>query len=92
MKPTLNVGDFVIFEYHRSPRHDRQVVIANILEFGSDHHGVEAIKRISQDTVSWIFKSDNPTYDDIIISKDNTSFPILGTMVEKLDRAYDYPG
>jgi SAM-dependent methyltransferase/SOS-response transcriptional repressor LexA len=81
MKPTLNVGDFVIFEYHRSPRHEGQVVIANILEFGSDHHGVEAIKRISQDTVSWIFKSDNPAYDDIIISKDNTSFPILGTRV-----------
>lgn len=90
MSPTLHIGEFVIFEYHRSPRYNEQIVIANIPEFGSDHHGVEAIKRIRQDTANWIFESDNPDYDNIIVSKNDTSFPILGTMVEKLVRFYNY--
>jgi hypothetical protein len=34
MSPTLNIGDLVIFEYHRSPRRDREIVIANLPEFG----------------------------------------------------------
>lgn len=86
MKPTLDIGDFVIFEYHRSPRHNRQVVIANIPAFGPDHDGTEAIKRIRQNNANWIFESDNPDYEDIIVSKSEMSFPILGTMVEKLDQ------
>jgi ubiquinone/menaquinone biosynthesis C-methylase UbiE/SOS-response transcriptional repressor LexA len=84
MEPLLQVGDFVIFEYHRSPRTDRQIVIANIPEFGSGDHGVEAIKRITQDEDNWIFQSENSSYPAFKVSKNLTASPILGTMVEKL--------
>lgn len=84
MEPTLRVGDLVIFEYHRSPRRDREIIIANLPEFGADSPGTEAIKRITQESNCWIFQSDNPAYLPIRVSKNETSHPILGTMVEVL--------
>jgi len=84
MEPALQVGDLVIFEYHRTPRRDGEVVVANFPEFGSGSHGTEAIKRITQDATDWIFASDNPAYDPIRVPKSETSHPILGTMVEKV--------
>lgn len=83
MEPGLRVGDLVIFEYHRSPRSDREVVVANFPEFGSGSHGTEAIKRITQDAGDWIFESDNPDYAPIRVQKTEMAHPILGTMVEK---------
>jgi phage repressor protein C with HTH and peptisase S24 domain len=56
MEPLLKLGDLVVFEYHRSPRKDGQVVIANIPEFGSSDYGIETIKRIRQDSKNWIFQ------------------------------------
>jgi SAM-dependent methyltransferase/SOS-response transcriptional repressor LexA len=84
MEPFLKIGDLVIFEYHRSPRADGQIVIANIPEFGIGGHGIEAIKRIRQDAGSWFFQSENPAYPDIVIQKNVMDRPILGTMVEKI--------
>lgn len=84
MEPTLKRGEFAIFEYHRSPRKDDEVVIANIPEFGSDHVGVETVKRMSQDTSDWIFSSDNPAHSPFRVSKTLTSHPILGTFVARL--------
>jgi phage repressor protein C with HTH and peptisase S24 domain len=84
MEPLLRIGDLVVFEYHRSPRKDGQIVIANIPEFGSAEHGVEAIKRIKQDAENWIFQSENPSYADFSIPKYLTASPILGIMIEKL--------
>lgn len=84
MEPTLKIDDLVVFEYHRSPREDGQVVIANIPEFGMGDHGIEAIKRMRQDAGNWIFLSDNPSYPDIVVPKNVTDRPILGTMVEKI--------
>lgn len=84
MEPLLQIGDLVIFEYHRSPRKDGQIVIANIPEFGSSDHGVEAIKRITQDEENWIFQSENSSYPAFTVSKNLTKSPILGTMVERL--------
>lgn len=84
MEPLLQIGDLVIFEYHRSPRKDGQIVIANIPEFGSTDHGVEAIKRITQDEDNWIFQSENFLYPVFTVSKKLTESPILGTMVENL--------
>ncbi len=84
MEPTLRVGDLVVFEYHRSPRRDREIIIANLPEFGAGSHGTEAIKRITQESDCWIFQSDNPAYLPIRVSKNETSHPILGTMVEVL--------
>ena len=84
MEPTLHRGDIVVFEYHRSLRHDNQIVIANLPEIGSGNAGTETIKRISQDCNHWIFKSDNPAYLPILVSKASIEQPILGIMVEKL--------
>lgn len=84
METTLRVGDFVVFEYHRSPRRDHEIVIANLPEFGAGTHGTEAIKRITQDADAWIFVSDNPAYDPIRVPKSETVHPILGTMVQVL--------
>jgi phage repressor protein C with HTH and peptisase S24 domain/SAM-dependent methyltransferase len=84
MEPLLQIGDLVIFEYHRSPRKDGQIVIANIPEFGTADHGVEAIKRIKQDSDNWIFQSENPSYADFSVLKYLTASPILGIMIEKL--------
>jgi SOS-response transcriptional repressor LexA len=84
MEPLLKMGDLVVFEYHRSPRKDGQIVIANIPEFGMDGHGIEAIKRIRQDAGNWIFQSENRAYPDIVIPKNVTDHPILGTMIEKI--------
>lgn len=84
MEPLLQIDDYVVFEYHRSPRQDGQIVIANIPEIGGGEHGVEAIKRITQDAENWIFQSENPSYPDLFVHKFVTDSPILGTMVEKL--------
>jgi SOS-response transcriptional repressor LexA len=84
MEPIFQIGDYAVFEYHRSPRKDGQIVIANIPEIGGADHGVEAIKRITQDAENWIFQSENPSYPDFFVPKFLTESPILGTMVEKL--------
>jgi SOS-response transcriptional repressor LexA len=86
MAPTFQIGDLLVFEYHRSPRTDRQIVIANLPEFGPGHIGTEAVKRITQDATSWQFHSDNPVYQPIIVPKAETNHPILGTFVGKVDR------
>lgn len=84
MEPKLPVGSLVVFEYHRTPRRDREIVIANLPEFGSGETGTEAIKRITQDAGRWIFESDNPAHVPIRVPKTDIARPILGTMVEVL--------
>lgn len=86
MEPELMVGDIVVFEYHRRPRKDRQIVILNKQELGdtSDLATEQAVKLLSQDDHNWIFESINPAYDSTVISKAETDYPILGTMVEKI--------
>lgn len=82
MEPTLKLGDFVVFDYHRSSRGSGQIVIANLPEFG---YGTEAIKRIREEGDHWVFESENPRYAPIRIEKAETDYPILGTMVQVLD-------
>jgi hypothetical protein len=82
MAPTLNIGDLVVFEYHRSPRRDGEIVIANLPEFGPATDGTEAIKRITQDATHWIFQSDNPAYGPKSVAQNEIGHPILGIMVE----------
>ena len=89
MEPTLRIGDHVVFEYHRSPRRDRQIVIANIPEFGPDNAGLEAIKRISQDGSDWLFESDNAEYAPLRVCKADISHPILGIYVGKLQTGFN---
>jgi len=84
MEPTLHFGDFVVFEYHRTPRHQGEIVIANLPEFGRGTAGAEAIKRFREESERWVFESDNPEYEAIWVEKDEIGYPILGTMVEVL--------
>jgi ubiquinone/menaquinone biosynthesis C-methylase UbiE/SOS-response transcriptional repressor LexA len=84
MAPTLQIGDFVVFEFPRNPLRDHEIVIANLPEFGSDSPGTEAIKRVTQDATHWIYESDNPTFESFRVSKSDIAYPILGTMVEKI--------
>ncbi len=84
MEPTLMRGEWVIFEYHRSPRREGEIVIANLPEFGVGEHGTETIKRIKQDSGSWIFTPDNPAHETIKVSRTEVTHPILGTFVAKL--------
>jgi SOS-response transcriptional repressor LexA len=85
MKPTFDIGDLLIFEYHRSYCSLGKVVIANIPEFGAGNSGVEAIKRIDETAASWVFRSDNPEYSPIEVPKTDISYPILGIFIAKLD-------
>lgn len=84
MEPTLKLGDFVVFEFHRTPRRQGQIVIANLPEFGRGITGTEAIKRIREERDCWVFDSDNSAYAAIPVEKDEILRPILGTMVEVL--------
>ena len=84
MLPELQIGELLIFEYHRSPRGLGKIVIANIPEFGPANSGVEAIKRIDETEATWIFRSDNPAYAPIEIPKTDISHPILGIFVAKV--------
>jgi SOS-response transcriptional repressor LexA len=86
MAPELNVGDTVVFEYHRSPRAPDQIVIANLTESGisSDLTTEHAVKRLRQTPNHWIFHSTNPRYPDIRIARTNCAYPILGIMVGRL--------
>ncbi len=86
MEPELAVGDWVVFEYHRTPRVPNQIVIANIAELGitSDLVTEHAVKRLIQSRDHWIFRSTNPRYRDIQVAKTDCLYPILGIMVSKL--------
>jgi len=84
MEPTLPLGSLVVFEYHRKPRRQGQIVIANLPEFGPGNVGTEAIKRIREEAEHWVFESDNPAYEAILVEKHDILLPILGTMVEVL--------
>lgn len=81
MEPTLGSGDLVVFEYHRKAQRQGQVVVANLPEFGRGTAGVEAIKRFREDQSHWVFSSDNPIYEPILVDKEEIDHPILGTMV-----------
>ncbi len=87
MEPELNIGDRIIFEYHRAPRKPNQIVIANLTELGitSDLTTEHAVKRLIQSPDYWIFRSTNPAYKDICVPKADCAYPILGIMVGKLN-------
>lgn len=84
MAPTLRRGQLAVFEYHRTPRLNGQIVIANLPAFGSATDGTEAIKRIRQTATEWIFESDNSDYGPLTVGKNEISQPILGCFVSCL--------
>ncbi len=84
MAPLFTVGDWVVFEYHRTPRKDGEVVVAADFTSGEAY----AIKRFKADANDWCFLSDNPAYPPIRIPKnDMPAYPILGTLVGPLTLA-----
>lgn len=84
MEPALMLGSLVVFEYHRTPRSEGQIVIANFPEFGGGVDGTEAIKRIREEHDCWVFESENSAYLPIRVNKSEIGYPILGIMVGAL--------
>jgi SAM-dependent methyltransferase/SOS-response transcriptional repressor LexA len=83
MEPTLPQGSFAVFEYHRRPRQEGSIVIANLNELGT-HHGTEAIKRVHITPSHWEFRSDNPVYPPFQVPLEEHPYPILGVFVGPL--------
>lgn len=80
MVPEFQVGDLLVFEYHRTPRRNGEVVLAADYSLG-ESSGTYAVKRIKEDHESWIFVSTNSLYEPVIIPKAEVAYPILGTFV-----------
>jgi SOS-response transcriptional repressor LexA/SAM-dependent methyltransferase len=85
MEPLFQCGDFLVFEYHRMPRSDGQIVLAADFASG-DSAGTFAIKRFRVDPERWVFESENPKYPPVKISKCKMDSPILGIFVGKIKR------
>jgi SAM-dependent methyltransferase/SOS-response transcriptional repressor LexA len=81
MEPLFHIGDLLVFEYHRTPRQNGQIVLAADFSTGGEY----AIKRYQADPTHWCFLSENPAYAPIRIPKDEMpASPILGTYVDRL--------
>ena len=83
MSPEFEVGELLVFEYHRVPRRNGEVVLAADYSLG-ESSGTYAVKRCKEDNDSWVFESVNPHYKPVIIDKTETTYPILGTYVGRL--------
>jgi ubiquinone/menaquinone biosynthesis C-methylase UbiE/SOS-response transcriptional repressor LexA len=84
MEPVLMQGDFAVFEYHRTPRKQGQIVLAILPETYEGEQGVQTIKKIYQKGKEWILRAENPSYPDISFPSVDVKHPILGTYVGKL--------
>lgn len=83
MEPLFKVGDLLVFDYHRTPRRDGQIVIAADFTSGS---GDYAVKRFKEHPTFWRFLSENPAYTPVEIEKSEMQYPILGTFVSKPEK------
>jgi len=84
MEPGLQDGDYVLCEWHRTPRRAGQVVIMGGFDDGD---GTFAIKRFRESATEWLFHSDSPAYAPIRVSKaDVPSHPILGIAIHNLSQ------
>jgi phage repressor protein C with HTH and peptisase S24 domain/SAM-dependent methyltransferase len=84
MEPLFRVGDLLIFDYHRTPRRDGEIVIAADFTAGGSG-GSYAIKRYQAHPDNWVFRSENPAYAPVEIPKTETPYPILGTFAVRLE-------
>jgi len=85
MEPTFRRGDLLVFQYHRTPRQDGQVVIALLADTIDGVEPQVAVKRIRQDRHNWRIISDNPAFPEQTLSKEQFPYPILGTYVGKIE-------
>lgn len=83
MEPTLQVGDLAVFEYHRTPRQDGQIVIAADYSAHVDPPPC-AVKRYRANADEWVFASDNPARESIRFARSATAYPILGVFVVRI--------
>jgi superfamily II DNA or RNA helicase/phage repressor protein C with HTH and peptisase S24 domain len=83
MAPTIQKGDYIVCEYHRHRQPGRDIVIMG--DFSTLSDGEVAVKRIRESKHAWIFTSDNPAYQEIIVEKtEDEQYPILGTVIFNL--------
>jgi len=87
MEPTLSDGDYVVCEWHRTPRRPGQVVIMGAFESGGEG-GDFALKRFEESATHWRFHSDNPAVGDPdpVPKIDVPGYPILGIALYNLTR------
>jgi len=84
MEPTLRKGALAVFEYHRNPRREGEIVIANLQAHGGDV-GTETIKRLYATPTHWRFVPDNPDHPILEVPREELPYPILGTFLGVLD-------
>ena len=84
MEPTISNGDLVICEYHRHAQPGRDIVVMADVKFIEG--GECAVKRLRETKEAWVFASDNTSYQDITIPKEQgrSQYPILGVVVYNL--------
>jgi SAM-dependent methyltransferase/SOS-response transcriptional repressor LexA len=85
MERTLFDGDYVVCEWHRTPRESGQVVIMGAFDSGGTG-GEFALKRFGESETHWLFHSDNPEHGDAppLPKTDVPAHPILGIAVYNL--------
>jgi phage repressor protein C with HTH and peptisase S24 domain len=83
MAPTLNQGDFVVFEYHRAIREAGRIVIVADFQGGTEA-GECAVKRLKADEQGLWITSDNPAYPKRKLAESAEDYPILGVAVWNL--------
>jgi hypothetical protein len=84
MGPLIHIGSLLVFEYHRTPRHDNQFVIAADFANGFAT-GEYAVKRYRAHPSLWRFLAENPAYEPAEIPKVAMVYPILETFVERAE-------
>jgi len=78
--------DYLVCEYHRY--HQENHALAIMGDFLVLSAGEVAVKRISESENYWVFKSDNLSYDDILLEKEyDDQYPILGVVIYNFTRA-----
>jgi phage repressor protein C with HTH and peptisase S24 domain/SAM-dependent methyltransferase len=85
MAPTIDRGDLIVFEYHRTLREAGQIVI--VADFlGGAEIGEGAVKRLRADADGLWVISDNPAYPPRRLADSAERYPILGVAVWNLTR------
>lgn len=85
MEPTIDRGDLVVFEYHRTPRASGQVVI--VADFGAGAQAGEcAVKRLMAGPAGLQVISDNSAYPPRELAPGAEDHPILGVATWNLTR------
>ena len=77
MEPTIRRGSIVIIDPAETAIHKKAIYAVRLEQY----EGECAIKRVRENDNLWIFVSDNPDYDPIIMKKEQNQNPIIGKVI-----------